>query len=480
MAELTGLARGIGVRIRTSLAATVVVALVLAAASIAFVLLQRHQLEASLTDVARQQAADVAAQVARDGTRADLLSGGGDQSLIQVIDQGGAVVAASASIEGEPPVLDVRPAAGDVAVSTSGALPIGEGERFVVVARGTDSPDGPLVVLAAQSLETVQESTSVVGELLLFGYPLVLLAVALTSYWLTGRALAPVEAMRQRVAAIGGTHELSARVPVPPGRDVIALLAETMNAMLARLEAGAEAQRRFVGDASHELRSPLATIRAAHEIQTLHPHTSDWSVVSTAVLAELDRVDRLVADLLLLARADEHGLTLQAREVDLDDLIRAEAHRLRRAGAAISVVAPPVRVLGDPHHLARLLRNLGDNALRQADQRIRFTLGTQGALAQVDVIDDGPGIAVSDRARVFERFVRLDDSRARDSGGTGLGLPIARQIARAHGGDLTLVPEGDVTCFRLLLPLSTLPPDHLANPGPTASPIAHLDRTRHR
>ncbi|WP_207210374.1 sensor histidine kinase [Nocardioides zhouii] len=434
------------------------VALVLAAASIVFVVLQRHQLEASLTDVARQQAADVAAQVAKGGTRADPLGGGGDQSLIQVIDQDGAVVAASASIDGEAPVVDLRPAAGDSLVRTSGTLPIGEGEKFVVVARGTDSPDGPMVVLAAQSLETVQESTAVVGELLLIGYPLVLLAVALTSYWLTGRALAPVEAMRRRVATIGGTHELSARVPVPPGSDAVALLAKTMNEMLSRLEAGADAQRRFVGDASHELRSPLATIRATHEIQALHPHTADWSVVSTDVLAELDRVDRLVADLLLLARADEHGLTLQVREVDLDDLIREEAQRLRRIGAMVSVEAPPVRVMADPHHLTRLLRNLGDNAARHADERVRILLGTHGTHARVDVIDDGPGIATDDQARVFERFVRLDDSRARDSGGTGLGLPIARQIARAHGGELTLVVESDTTCFRLLLPLSPMSP----------------------
>lgn len=454
MADSPGVPRAPGVRIRTSLAATVVVALVLAAASIAFVLLQRHQLEASLTDVAGQQAADVATQVRRDGTRADLLGGGGDQSLIQVVNQGGTVVAASASIEGEPPVIDLGPAAGETAVRTSDTLPIGEGDRFVVVARGTDSPDGPLVVLAAQSLESVDESTAVVGELLLIGYPLVLLTVALISYWLTGRALAPVEAMRRRVASIGGTHQLSARVPVPPGNDVIARLADTMNAMLTRLEAGADAQRRFVGDASHELRSPLATIRAAHEVQTLHPDTADWTAVSQEVLAELDRVDRLVADLLLLARADEHGLSLQVREVDLDDLVRDEASRLRRSGANVTMDAPPVRIMGDPHHLARLLRNLGDNAARHAEQRIQIVMTTRDTLAQLDIIDDGPGIAEADRDRVFERFVRLDNSRARDSGGTGLGLPIARQIARAHGGDLTLTAESGPTRFRVVLPLS--------------------------
>ncbi|GEP39648.1 two-component sensor histidine kinase [Nocardioides psychrotolerans] len=414
-----------------------VVALVLAAASLAFVLLQRHQLESSLRDVARQQASDVAAQVSREGTQVDLVGGGGDQALVQVIDATGTVVAASASVSGEPPVVDLAPAPGEVITVSGARLPIGEGEGFVVVAEGVDSADGPMVVLAAQSLETVQESTSIVGRLLLLGSPLVLLAVALTMYWLTGRALAPVEAIRRRVATIDGTSTLSARVPVPPGGDEIARLAETMNSMLSRLQSAGDAQRRFVGDASHELRSPLSTIRAAHEIQALHPESADWTTMSDEVLSELDRVDRLVADLLLLARSDEHGLTLHLTDVDLDDLVHAEATRLRRRdGLHVVVTAPPVRVQGDEHHLARALRNLTDNALRHAVSRVELTLSTHGNLARIGVTDDGPGIPEGERERVFERFVRLDHSRARDSGGTGLGLPIARQIAHAHGGEL--------------------------------------------
>jgi signal transduction histidine kinase len=441
------------VRLRTSAAATLVVALVLAAASIAFVVLQRHQLESSLTDVARQQASDVSGQVSQEGSAVDLIAGGGDQSLIQVVDGRGSVVAASPTVEGERPVLDLSPAPGEVIVRTSDQLPLGEGESFAVVARGATSPDGPMVVLAAQSLETVQESTSVIGELLVIGLPLVLLAVALTSYWLTGRALAPVEAIRRRVATIDGTSALSARVPVPAGGDEIARLAQTMNSMLTRVQAGAEAQRRFVGDASHELRSPLATIRAAHEIQALHPEVTDWPSVSTEVLSELDRVDRLVADMLLLARSDEHGPNLQLRELDLDDLVRSEAARLQRAGIPEVVIsAPPVRVLGDHHHLARALRNLTDNAARHAHQRVELRLGADAASAWIDVIDDGNGVPVPDRGRIFERFVRLDQSRARDSGGTGLGLPIARQIARAHGGDLVVGDHEGGAMFTLSIP----------------------------
>ncbi len=444
-----------------------VVALVLAAASLAFVLLQRHQLESSLRDVALQQASDVAAQVGREGKGVDLVGGGGDQSLVQVVAADATVVAASASVVGEPPVIALAPGPGEVLVVSGSELPIGEGEGFVVVAEGVASPDGEMVVLAAQSLETVQESTAIIGRLLLLGSPLVLLAVALTMYWLTGRALAPVEAMRRRVATIDGTSTLSARVPVPSTDDEIGRLAATMNSMLSRLQDSADVQRRFVGDASHELRSPLATIRAAHEIQALHPDSADWATTSGEVLAELDRVDRLVADLLLLARSDEHGLSLRPTEVDLDDLVRAEAARLRRtSGLEVVVSAPPVRVSGDGHHLARALRNLVDNAHRHAASRVELRLSSNDGAATVEVRDDGPGIPPDEGERIFERFVRLDQSRTRHSGGSGLGLPIARQIARAHGGELGCRPVPVGSCFRLTLPLRPSVEDGIEVVGP--------------
>lgn len=447
-----------GVRLRAALAAALVVAVALAAGAVAFVLLQRHQLTSSLEDVARQQASDVAARVRVDGADADadVLGGGGDQSLIQVVARG-QVRVSSASIDGEPPVSSLSPPPGRVDVVTTDRLPIGEGALFVVVAEGAESPDGPIVVLTAQSLETVQESTSVVIWLLALGCPLVVLLVGLTSYWLTGRALAPVEAIRRRVAAIGGTNELAARVPVPRTGDEIARLAETMNAMLARLETGAKAQRRFVGDASHELRSPLSTIRAIHEISNRYPSGADWPTASAEVLSELDRVERLVTDMLLLARADEHGLSLRHEDVDLDDLVRDESDRLRRSGTLqVVIMAPPVQVRGDHHQLSRALRNLADNAARHAVTRVDLRLSTHEDTAVIEVTDDGPGIGLDDRDRVFQRFVRLDESRARDGGGTGLGLPIARQIARAHGGELHVAESHVGARLVLSLPIKAL------------------------
>ncbi|MEO5664444.1 MAG: HAMP domain-containing sensor histidine kinase [Nocardioides sp.] len=442
-----------GVRWRTTAAATLAVAVFLAVAALAFALAQRQQLEGSLTEAAQQQASDTAAQVAQDGVGAAFAGGAGDQSLVQIVDTDGNVLAASPSIEGEPPVAELRPDPGSTSTIRSAVLPIGEGEDFVVIARGVSTPDGPVVVLVAESLELVGQSTDVVATLLLIGYPVVLLGVAVSSYWLAGRALAPVEAIRTRVAQVQGTSQLDARVPVPEGDDEISRLAVTMNAMLERLETGSDRQRRFVGDASHELRSPLATIRAAHEIATLHPEGRDWTETSLDVLAELDRLDDLVADLLLLARVDEHGLSIRSVDVDLDDLVSQEAQRLRKLDVlTVTMTAPPVRIQGDPVQLSRVLRNLGDNAARHAESHVDLSLQILADRVALTIEDDGPGIPEADRERVFERFVRLDESRTRASGGTGLGLAIAREISAAHGGSLNAEAEARGARLVLMLP----------------------------
>lgn len=257
------------------------------------------------------------------------------------------------------------------------------------------------------------------------------------------------------MAQIEGATELDARVPVPQGDDEIARLATTMNSMLGRLNHSMDQQRRFVADASHELRSPLATIRAAHEIGALHPENRDWAATTDDVLAELDRLDVLVASLLLLARADEHALRFKVADVDLDDIVLTESRRLRSMGeVAVTVEAPPVRIKGDQTAIARALRNLTDNAARHATQRVGITLSTDGRIAKLMVDDDGPGIPADQRDRVFERFVRLDASRSRDSGGAGLGLSIAREICHLHGGTLTVEDANAGARLVITLPLA--------------------------
>ena len=457
-----------GVRVRTSAAATAAVAIFLAVAAVAFAFVQREQLENSLTDSARQQAQDIAAQIERDGASSDLGTNDGDQSLVQVISSTGSVLAASPPIAGEPSVVAARPAPGQTQIIRTDALPLGEGETFVVVARGTNSPDGAVVVLVAQSLELVGQSTTVVVKLLVIGYPIVLMAVALTSYWLVGRALRPVEAIRSRVADIQGNATLAARVPVPKGNDEITHLATTMNAMLQRLQSASETQRRLVADASHELRSPLATIRAAHEVAALHPDQRSWEATTSDVLAELDRIDALVADLLLLARADERGLALRDVEVDLDDLVLAEAARLRRRGEpAVSIQATPVRVHGDPDKLGRALRNVVDNAVRHATSAVTIRLSATAAIARVEIEDDGPGIAPADRERVFDRFVRLPGDGPPTDDGPGIAPADRERVFDRFVRRTRAAPEA-----------AAVPASGWPSPGRSLSPTAAHSRSR--
>ncbi|MBI2246090.1 MAG: HAMP domain-containing protein [Nocardioides sp.] len=429
-------------------------ALFLAVGAIGFALLQRHQLQNAVADAARHQAEDLSRQVASATPSGALNTGEGDQSLVQVIDSRGRVIASSPSVDGERAILGVQPDIGTTQTHITNSLPIGEGNSFVVVARGASTPDGPVTILVAESLELVSESTAIVAGLLMVGYPLVLVAVAGTSYWLVGRALAPVEQIRSRVASIHGTSKATDRVPVPDTHDEISRLAETMNAMLSRLDAASASQRQFVADASHELRSPLATIRAVHEIAALHPDAQEWDEAGREVLGELDRVDRLVADLVLLARADERGIPVRLEEVDLDDLLHQEANRLRRMhDLHVILHAPPVRAVTDRDQLARAIRNLTDNAARHCETRVELRLREVGGSATIEVVDDGPGIPPADRVRVFDRFVRLDQSRARTQGGTGLGLAIAREIASSLGGTLDLVDTEIGARFSLTIPL---------------------------
>jgi len=234
-------------------------------------------------------------------------------------------------------------------------------------------------------------------------------------------------------------------------------LAETMNAMIARLESAQKVQRRFVADASHELRSPLATIGAGLELL----QDSDPGTVRT-LRGETERLGRLVDDLLLLARADERGLQPRRDEVDLDELVEAERSRPYDDGVRTEVRTEPVRVVGDRGQLVRVLRNLVDNAHRHAGSQVVVRLGRDGDLAAIDVVDDGPGVPAADRTRIFERFVRLDDARARADGGSGLGLAIVAEVVAAHDGRVWVEEApGGGALFRVRLPAPELPADEV-------------------
>jgi signal transduction histidine kinase len=274
------------------------------------------------------------------------------------------------------------------------------------------------------------------------------------TYRLVGAALGPVEAIRARVASISST-DLAQRVPIPATRDEVAHLATTMNAMLVRLERGRAAQHRLVSDASHELRSPLATITAALEMASGRPELIDNDLIDESLLPEARRMRQLIEDLLLLARSDEDAMELRRDDVDIDDLLLAEASRLRAIGSIHTVThIEACRTVGDRAALARVVRNLVDNAVRHASTTVTMDCRPAETHAVITIADDGPGIPVQDRARVFERFVRLDPTRTRSSGGSGLGLSIVEQIVRSHHGAVAVsdAAHGGAV-FTLTLPL---------------------------
>ena len=279
--------------------------------------------------------------------------------------------------------------------------------------------------------------------------------VAVTTWLIVGRALRPVESIRREVEAIT-TAGLDRRVPEPATGDEIGRLARTMNRMLRRLESATERQRIFIADASHELRSPLTGIRTQLEVDLAHPEQADWQRTDRDVLDETIRMQRLVDDLLLLARADDDRFVAQHRRVDLDDIVLAEAHRLpTRTHHQLDIAAVAAgRIDGDPDQLAQLVRNLLDNAARYATNRITIAVTESIGRVVLIVADDGPGIPDADRARVFERFTRLDAARDRDHGGTGLGLAIADEIAKAHHATITIDNNHPGARFTVTFPVT--------------------------
>ncbi len=285
-------------------------------------------------------------------------------------------------------------------------------------------------------MEPVNAAIAALARSLAIVGPLVVLGVALLAWLTLGRAFRPVEAIIARTDEISA-HNLDERVPVPPSGDEVARLAGTMNRMLARIQAATASQRRFVSDASHELRSPVAASRAQLEVALDHPHDADWTVTARTVLDEQERLSRLVDDLLLIARLDEGGEPHRV-EVDLDDVVFAEASRVHRVGVDVTQVTP-VRFSGDPGLLQRLVRNLMDNAVRHAAGRVRVSLASDDGFALLAVEDDGTGVPPDLRESVFDRFTRLEDARSRDAGGAGLGLAVVREVARAHGGEARVV-----------------------------------------
>jgi signal transduction histidine kinase len=437
-----------------------VVAVALGLAAVALVSLVGAAVEDTVTTAAETRAQQVAADLAV-GASQPQVAGVDDGVLVQVV-SAGQVVAASPGLRGRAALTDVRPDPGVAVTSSIDGARVGEGdEHFRVITLGLPASAGADRVIAAQSLAIAENTVGSVTRLAAIGVPLLLVVVGAATWFSVGRALQPVEAIRARTAGIGAA-DLSTRVPVPPTGDEVAALAGTMNAMLARLESSARAQRAFVSDAGHEMRSPVAVIRTEMEVAQ---RAGVSATTVSDVLSEAGRLEHLVEDLLVLARADEGQIRLHRGDVDVDDLLEAERSRLRSRGELVVTAAiTPARVQGDRAALERVVRNLVDNAVRHAVRRVHLSCRVDGHWVEVAVDDDGPGVPEPERERVFERFVRLDEARARQDGGSGLGLAIVRELVRAHGGQVELTAEGPLPGARCVVRLP------LADGGWSAQP----------
>ncbi len=426
------------VRSRSTFAATAAVGIALIIAGIVAVTFQRSALVSAIDSGLVARADDVAALVEGGAVPVQLAVAGEDNALVQIVNSQGAVVAASENIEGESAITGIT-AGPEVRLITSDSLPIGDG-RLRLAARTVSTGQGQFTVYSATSLESVSQTVALLVAMLLIGIPVLTGFVGLTVWVIIGRSLRPVEEIRSQVASIGD-RELDRRVPVPGSDDEIGRLALTMNEMLGRLQRSSDQQRRFVADASHELRSPLAVIRSELEVNMAHPEGADWPAVADDVLAEALRMQRLIDDLLLLARIDADKLPTLRAAVDLDDLVFDQTKRLQPSPGGVTIDTAAVsgaQIFGDPAGLDRLVRNLIENAIRYAAKTVTISLTEADGTATLVVDDDGPGIPEADRERVLGRFTRLDEARDRDHGGSGLGLSIVKEVVDRYGGVLAV------------------------------------------
>jgi signal transduction histidine kinase len=418
--------------VRTTVSAVLVVAVSLLIAGIALVVYVRGSLRDSVHTEAQLRARTVATSISASGSTFE--TGVFDEEFVQVVRPDGTIMTSSPNVEGAAAIAMLAP--GEERVI--GEVPFETGP-FLVVATSANVGSQTYTVIAGHTLETVTEATAAMVTVLAVAIPLLLLVVGLVTWRVVGRSLAPVEGIRREVEAISSS-ELYRRVPDTPGGDEVSKLASTMNSMLQRLEEGHRRERRLISDASHELRSPITSIRQHAEVALAHPGTTTASELAAIVLEEDARLQRIVEDLLLLSSLDEGSLHLRMTPVDLDDVVLEEVTRLR-ATTDLQIGIESVsagRVAGDRHKLERLLRNLTDNAARHARDSVVLSLRASDEGVTVTVDDDGRGVPLADRERIFERFVRLDEARDRDSGGSGLGLAIVRELAGAHGATVVV------------------------------------------
>jgi signal transduction histidine kinase len=450
-------------RARLTLVTSAGLALALAAAAVLLVNALRVALISGLDDSARQGAVEVAALIDQNRLPNPVPVAPGTIT-IQVLDAQGRITDVSPGADRLVPMLP--PAQAQAAARTGQARmlpgpPLGLPSLLRVVAVGAS---GHQVVIAAVSYAQASDSLATLAKALIIGTPLLFGLLALATWLVTGYTLRPIAALRRGAAEVTETG-VPRDLPVPPARDEVRSLAVTLNDMLSRLADAQQRQRDLVSDTAHELRSPIASIRAQLEVALDHPDGLDWLETARDVHADTLRLARLTEDLLLLARLD--GQHLRRKPTDLSAVCGSVAARYTAARVPVraDVTAPipgPCVVAGDPDALSRLVVNLLDNAVRHAAGQVCVSVRDQDGWAVLVVSDDGPGIPAEDAERAFGRFSRLDNARSRtgEAGnkqgaeGAGLGLAIVRSTAEAHGGSVSLSDNGPGLRAEVRLPLA--------------------------
>lgn len=441
-----------GIRFKVTAVALAVLTVILVVGGVVLVASQRASLTATVDQALIQRANDLMAIITTDDDLGGRFPTGAGEGFAQLIGADGSVLASTPNLSGLGPLpVELRDGRSDSIRTISDLADDDDSFRLL-----TRRLDGFGLLHVGTEYEVVTDAAETLIGLLAVVFPALLLVTGGLIWWLVGRTLSPVERIRSEVAEIESS-ELYRRVPEPGTGDEIDRLAKTMNKMLGRLQNSAQRQQRFVSDASHELRSPLTRVRSALEVVRLPPVSEADHTGDEALLGDVIEMQRIVEDLLYLARADEGRAVPHVQPLDLDDVVLSEARRLQAEDRVLFDLAgvSGAHVVGDRVQLRRAIRNLLENAQRHAEHRVTVTLTEQGDAAVLTIADDGPGIPETDSERVFERFTRLDDSRTSETGGSGLGLSIAREIVRGHGGSLKLTSlETAGATFELRLPLA--------------------------
>jgi signal transduction histidine kinase len=384
--------------------------------------------------------------------------------VVQVVDAEQRVLAGSVTADRLTPLLR----SGELATALSGeavvldGVRLGMSEPLRVRAIQAGPAAAPVSVIVGLPYGDVLAARTALRNALLLTFPLLLGALAVIAWRVIGWTLRPVEQLRAGAEQISRTRRINGptdheRLPVPAAADEIHALAVTLNEMLDRLAEARERQRSFVADAAHELRSPLASIREQLEVAE---RLGEGGTLPADLMMDFKRLSGLVEDLLLLARADaDTRPPARLTPVDARDLVTEMTATYPDARVPVILSANgSMMIMGDPEELRRAVGNLVDNAVRHARTRVEVAAEVDHDQAVISVSDDGPGIPLADRERVFERFTRLDDSRGRSSGGAGLGLAIVRELVTRAGGTVALSAASSPWTVRaeLRLPLAPI------------------------